>query len=207
MTRFGTCAAPRMGWALMVRALIVRTLMFGSLMAGALAAVPAAAEDDPVTPFLGTYVGSATVYNRDGGVEEQRDMDITVAEAARGAFTITWINVTLVDGRRDVPGVQRRVDVVTLTPGDRPGMYTEDMRQSMFETRRRMDPMAGDPVRWARIQGGRIGTYALVIGQDGGYELQTYERALTPAGLDIEFRRIINGVVERRITGHTVRVQ
>lgn len=194
MTRFGAHVAAALVWAL-------------AAAVAAAAAAPAVADDDLAAPFFGTYVGTATVYNRDGAVEEQRDMDITVTEAARGAFSITWVNVTLVDGRRDVPGVQRRVDEVTLTPGDRPGIYTEEMRQSMFETRRRMDPMAGDPLRWARIQGGRIGTYALVIGEDGGYELQTYERVLTPTGLDIEFRRIVNGVVERRITGHTIRVQ
>lgn len=178
-----------------------------ALLAWGVAVLPAAADDTPVTPFLGTYVGSATVFGRTGAVEEERDMDITVTEGSRGAFSITWVNVTRVDGRRDVPGVERRVDQVTLTPGDRPGMYTEEMRRSMFETRRRMDPMAGDPLRWARVEDGRIGTYALVIGEDGGYELQTYERVRTPNGLDIEFRRIVNGVVERRITGRTIRVE
>ncbi len=169
------------------------------------AAGPALA-DGPVAPFLGTYVGSATVFDHSGTAVEQRDLDITISEGQRGAFTVTWVNVTLVDGRRDVPGVQRRVDQVTMMPGDRPGIYVEEVRRSLFETRRRMDPMGGEPLRWAAITNGRLGNYVLMINPDGTYELQAYERVLTEHGLDIDYRRILDGVVERRITGRTIRV-
>ncbi len=45
-----------------------------------------------------------------------------------------------------------------------------------------------------------------MINPDGTYELQAYERVLTEHGLDIDYRRILDGVVERRITGRTIRV-
>ncbi|NNG03468.1 MAG: hypothetical protein HKM95_05130, partial [Inquilinus sp.] len=149
----------------------------------------AEAADDLAKPFLGTYVGTAQILDEAGQVLETRDMDITIAEGQRGAFTVTWINVTLVDGRRDVPGVKRRVDTVTLAPGPETGIYLEESRRSLFARRRETDVMKGEPLRWARIDGNRLGMFSLVVLEDGGYSLQSYERILTDIGMDIEFRR------------------
>lgn len=178
-----------------------------AMVCGLIAVSRPASADQDVERFYGTYVGSATVYDADGTVVEERDMDIVVQEAKRGGLALTWTNVTLVDGRRDVPGVQRRVDTLTLVPGDDLDIYLEDTRGSLFERRRDVDAMDGDAVRWARIDNGRLGVFSLVITEDGGYELQSYERILTDIGIDIDFRRIIDGQVVRRIEGTTVRVE
>lgn len=170
-----------------------------------LAATPAVA--DAVDPFIGTYVGTAQVLGPDGEVTEERDMDITITEESGGGFRITWINVTLIDGRRDVVGVRRRVDEVALEPGDRDGVYLEKTRRSLFERRRDIDVITGDPMRWGRIDDNRLGIFSLVVKENGGYALQSYERILTDVGMDIEFTRVEDGVVVRRIVGHTVRVK
>lgn len=177
----------------------------GLILAAALLGAPAVAAD-PVDPFIGTYVGRAQVMDAEGRVVEERDMDITIAPSHRHGFTITWVNVTLIDGRRDVPGVRRRVDRVVLVPGGRDGIYMEEARRSLFERRRDIDVIAGDPMRWGRIDGNRLGVFSLVVLDDGGYALQSYERILTDVGLDIEFSRVENGQVTRRIVGHTIRV-
>ena len=85
-------------------------------------------------------------------------------------------------------------------------IYVEDTRGSMFQTRAPIDAMAGDPIRWARIDGNRLGVFSMVVMPDGRYELQAYERLLTDVGLDIDFRRILDGQVVRLIEGRTVRV-
>lgn len=175
------------------------------LWAGALAGQPALA--DSIEPFVGTYVGTAQVLGPDGQVTEMRDMDITIDEERGGGFKIVWINVSLIDGRRDVPGVRRRVDEVTMEPGDLDGVYLEKARRSLFERRRETNVVEGDPMRWARIDNGRLGVFSLVVLDDGSYELQSYERILTETGLDIEFRRVDDGVVTRSIIGRTVRVE
>ena len=175
-----------------------------ALAASVLAAIPALA--DIIDPFIGTYVGTAQVLGPNGEVTEERDMDITIAEERGGGFKITWINVTQVDGRRDVVGVRRRVDEVTLEPGDRDGLFLEMARRSLFEQRQEIDVIAGDPLRWARIDGNRLGIFLLVVMDDGGYALQSYERILTDEGMDIEFNRVEDGQVTRRIIGHTIRV-
>ena len=181
------------------------TFAIGLALAALAMAAPAAFAD-AIDPFVGTYVGTAQVLGSNGKVSEERDMDITIAAERGGGFRITWINVTLVDGRRDMPGVRRRVDEVMLEPGDRNGVFLEKTQRSLFERRQEVDVIAGDAMRWARIDGDSLGVFSLVVKDDGGYELQSYERILTEDGLDIEFSRVINGEVTRRIVGRTVRV-
>jgi len=180
-------------------------------VAGALTladAGPVAAQDgDPVGPFVGTYVGTAEVFGPDGTLEERRDMDIVVVDEPRGGFTIRWINVTLVDGRRDVPGVERRLDEVRFMEGESPGRFVEEVRGSLFERRRAVEPLEGDPIVWARIDGDSLGIFNFVLRDDGAYALQTYERILTDVGMDIVYRSIVEGEVIRRIEGRTVRVE
>ncbi len=180
-------------------------IVLGLCLAGVVASsAPAIAAE--IDPFFGTYVGTAQVLGPDGEVEEYRDMDITIAKDRGDGFRITWINVTLVDGRRDLPGVRRRVDEVVLEPGGRDGLYLEKTQRSLFQRREEIDVIAGDALRWARIDGDSLGVFSLVVMADGGYELQSYERILTEDGLDIEFSRIDNGAVIRRIVGRTIRV-
>jgi hypothetical protein len=191
--------AGRRRWHRVLLAIFTLGMAVTGAPAGALA-------DDPVARFLGTYVGSATTYDADGTVEDQRDLEMSIEDRPRGAFTISWVAVTLVDGRRDVPGVERDEVSLTLLPTDRPGVYIEETRTSLFERRLLPDPLEGDPIRWAAIDGDRMGLYSMVIYQDGRYELQAYTRTLTDIGLDIDFRRIDDGVVVRRVEGQTVRV-
>lgn len=172
-----------------------------------LLAPAAGAQDRLLAPFIGTYVGTAQVFDETGAVEEERDMDVTIAANQRDGFVITWINVTKVNGRRDVPGVARRVEQVEFFPGDQAGIYVEETRGSLFEARRQMDPMAGDPIRWASIADGRLGVFSIVLMEDGRYELQSYERILTENGIDIVYERIVEDEVVRRITGTTIRVE
>ena len=181
-------------------------MALGSLLAMVLAAPALAYADSPIVPFLGTYVGSATTYDSEGTIEQQRDIDIQITEGVRGSFILSWVAVTRVNGRRDVPGVERDEISVTLVPADRPGVYVEETRTSLFARRQTVDPIEGDPMRWAAVDGSRMGVYSMVIYEDGGYELQAYIRTLTEIGLDIDYRRIDNGIVVRRVEGQTVRV-
>ena len=72
--------------------------LFWLLPAAALGAAP-----DDLKPFFGSYVGVATVEEIKTGEVGQRDMDIVIQPYHEGGFRIDWINVTLVDGRRDLP--------------------------------------------------------------------------------------------------------
>jgi hypothetical protein len=174
-------------------------LLLACVVAGP--ALAAAKLDD----FFGSYVGVAEVMDENGELAEQRDMDIVIMPFRRGGFHIRWVNVTLVDGRRDLPGVERRVSEVVFEPRDDGGFFVEGRINNPFTSREEIEPMAGDPVRWAKLDDDGLHVFSFVVLPDGQYELHTYTRQLTDVGLDLFFERVVDGVLLRRIEGHTVR--
>ncbi len=166
-------------------------------------AAPAAAA--ALGDFFGSYVGVAEVRDAADRVVETRHMDIEITAFRRTGFRIRWVNVTLVDGRRDLPGVERRVAEVTFEPKGRAGFFVEAQSVSPFARREEIAPLAGDPVRWAKLDDAGLHVFSFVVLPNGRYELQTYTRQLTDAGLDLFFERVVDGDTLRRIDGRTVR--
>lgn len=178
-----------------------------SLLAAALVLAGAArAQDAALRDFFGTYVGVAEVRDPQAGENRQRDMDIVIEPFDRNGFRIEWINVTKVDGRRDVPGVERDVNEVRFKPAEGKDFYVEVPRPNPFREREETRPMRGDPVRWAAIEGDSLYVYSFVVLDDGRYELQVYERELTDKGIDLDFQRLVDGQLAREIVGTTVKV-
>ena len=75
------------------------------------------------------------------------------------------------------------------------------MRTNVFGQVVPLDPLKGDPYVWARIEDGALRIHALIIREDGGYELQIHNRVLTASGLDLSYSRIRDGEVLRTVTG------
>jgi hypothetical protein len=174
------------------------------LMALTLAA-PAGVQAASLEPLFGTYVGVAEVEDVAKGDVRQRDMDIVIEPYKQGGFRIQWVNVSLVDGKRAVPGVQRRVQTVLFEPAQDRGFFIEAAESSPFREREETRPMRGDPVRWASLDDQGLHVYSFVVLEDGRYELQVNDRTLTDIGLDVSFQRIVDGAVMRRVTGTTAR--
>jgi hypothetical protein len=174
-------------------------------LAGLLASADAQAAAPDLEPFFGAYVGVAEVEDPKAGDVRQRDMDIVIEPYRDDGFMIHWVNVTLVDGRRDLPGVERRVQTALFEKADGRDMYVEVSENNPFREREETRPMRGDPVRWASIDGNTLHVYAFVVTEDGAYELQIYDRVLTDKGIDIRFQRIVDDEVLRRIVGSTAR--
>ena len=165
----------------------------------------AGASSASLEPFFGSYVGVAEVDNLDGGEVRQRDMDIVIEPYKRGGFKIHWVNVSLVDGKRAVPGVERRVQTVLFEPAEDRDFFVEVAENNPFRERDETRPMRGDPVRWASLDDQGLHVYSFMVLEDGRYELQVYDRTLTDIGLDIRFQRIVDGALAREITGTTAR--
>lgn len=196
---------PRVAWMFQTGRAALPALFASALGIGMVAAAAPAWAQAAIEDFAGTYVGRAQVLDGDGQVEEERDMDIMIETTSDG-FTIDWINVSLVDGRRDVPGVERRAVSLTFRE-DSPGRFVVERRRSLFERRKEGNMFDGAPISWARLEDNKLGVFTLVVLNDGAYELQVYERILTDEGIDIDFVRLDEGVPARRIKGHTVRVE
>lgn len=156
-------------------------------------------------PLVGAYVGRAHEVDLKNGQQIDRDIDIVIEGADEGGLRITWTNVTLVDGRRDVPGVKRRSDQVILKPSSDGKYYLAAVGYDPFQTEREADPTRGDALRWGVREGDTISIYSLAILEDGRYELQAYDRSRTDQGLALAYERVVDGAVVRRMSGHAVR--
>ena len=166
---------------------------------------PTSAED--LSRFFGSYVGRASVTDLETGEEHQRDLDIVVSPYRDDGLKIDWITVGLVDGRRDVPGVKRWSQTALFKPSERAKFMVEVGEGNLFKERGDMEVIKGDPVRWTHVEGDTLHACSFVVLEDGRYELQVYQRILTETGLDILFKRIVDGVVVRQVSGSTVRVE
>jgi hypothetical protein len=167
----------------------------------------AGARAEPPASLTGAFVGRAEQVDLPDGGREQRDIDIVIAPYEGEGLRISWTNVTLVNGRRDVPGVKRRSDEILLVPAPDRDFYLAGVGYDPFRGRSEPDPMRGDPLRWGTIEGGSIDVHSLVILDDGRYELQTFQRRPTPEGMTLEFARIVDGQLVRRMAGHAVRAE
>jgi hypothetical protein len=168
-------------------------------------AAPGGVRAASLEPFFGSYVGVAEVKDFANGDIRQRDMDIVIEPYKRGGFKIHWVNVSLVDGKRAVPGVERRVQTVLFEPAEDRDFFVEVAENNPFRERDETRPMRGDPVRWASLDDQGLHVYSFVVLEDGRYELQVYDRTLTEVGLDIRFQRIVDSELVREITGTTAR--
>lgn len=139
-----------------------------------------------IDPFIGNYTGSANVES--GGETGLRDMNVDIA-ATKDGYEVTW---TTIAHKADGQIKEKQYNIQFLaTPRD--GIFTSAMRSDVFGNQIPLNPMEGVPYVWSRITGTTFTVYALHIAEDGGYEMQEYNRTLRSGGLDLDYHRIRNG--------------
>ena len=164
-------------------------LLVWLMMAGQALAATAQIED-----FVGSYSGSAEVISADG-TATPRDMSVEISETRKG-FEVKWTSTTYrVDGR-----VSEKSYEVSFVPSDRPGIYAAAMETNVFGHAVQLDPMKGEPYVWGRIVGDTLTVYSLFVDDEGGYELQQFDRSLADGGLNLDFSRVRNGEKKRSVT-------
>lgn len=159
----------------------------------------AAETEYPIEPFLGRYEGEAIVEYGDG--LRERDIGVEIKPHGDG-FTVDWVTITRkADGR-----VKRKAYSVDFVPTHRTNIYASAMRRNMFGKAVPLDPLRGDPYMWAKISGPTLTVYAMFVTDEGGYEMQTYERTLTESGMSLRFSRVRDGEPLRAVTGSLRRI-
>jgi hypothetical protein len=152
-----------------------------------------------IEPFFGEYRGKT--ISEDDGVTTTRDLGVTIEPDGEN-FKITWSTVT----RRDDGELKHKSYGISFAPTRRPDIYRSAMRTDMFGNRVPMDPLSGDPFVWCRIAGKTLTVYALLINDDGRYDLQVYDRTLVDKGLDLKFTRLREGDPPKVLTAFLERV-
>ena len=157
------------------------------------------AEEVSISSFFGEYVGQS-ITSTDEGLRV-RDLSVEIKERKDG-FTIEWTTITVhVDGKN-----KRKSYDIDFRSTPRDDIYASEMRRDKFGGQVPLNPLKGDPYVWARQEGGTLTVYAMVITEDGSYEMQQYDRTLTEDGLDLAFSRVRDGEQLKLIKGTLKRV-
>ncbi len=160
---------------------------------------PAAAGEKSIEAFFGDYAGR-TISSAGDGLTK-RDLGVTIRAKGEG-FTIDWKTITHKPGGR----VTRKAYSINFIPSGRDNIYASAMKTDKFGGRVPLDPLKGEPYVWARVGGDTLSVYAMLVTDEGGYEMQVYERTLTEKGMALKFSRILDGRPLKQITGTLARI-
>ena len=136
---------------------------------------------------------------------EQRDivMEIAPYQDDHG-LRLRWNNVTLVDGRRDVPGVKFRRDEMLLVPAPERSFFLAASATIPFAQKKEPDAVKGDPLRWGAVAGEALDVFASRSWRTGPTSCRPRAVSREPDGVSLEFERIVDGEVVRHMSGHAV---
>jgi hypothetical protein len=163
--------------------LIASFIFIGSLV---LASPNVPAADPEITRFIGEYVGRSIQAPNEP--LSRRDLSIKISGRGENGFTLEWTTLIL-----DGSGSRRQSYSIDFSPSGRPGIFSSAMHRDTFGQSEPLDPLKGEPYVWAAISGPTLTVHALLITQDGGYEMQVYRRTLTADGMALTFSRNRNG--------------
>ena len=148
-------------------------------------------------PFLGEYEGS---FVSTKGEKFNRDLSVEISEVDDG-FNVSWKTTTF---KKDEP--KEKSYSIDFLETDRDHIYEAAQRKNLFGGRDPLDPMKGDPYFWARIEGNKLTVFAMIVTDDGGYEMQTYDRILMEdKNLVVRFHRVRDGEILKTIEAELVR--
>jgi hypothetical protein len=175
-----------------MRGLVVAGIVFiGGLILGFSQALAA---DSAITPFIGEYVGRSLQAPNEP--LSPRDLSIKISPHGEQGFTLEW--TTLI---RDGGGERRQSYSIDFTPSARKGIFASAMQRDTFGHSGPLDPLQGEPYVWAAIKGQTLIVHAMLITDDGGYEMQVYRRTLTDSGMSLMFSRNRNGQQLKTVYG------
>ena len=180
----------------MRRHVVAGVVFVGSLIFGFAHAL---ADDAAITAFIGEYVGRSIQAPNEP--LSPRDLSIKISPHNERGFTLEW--TTLI---HDGSGERRQSYSIDFTPSQRPGIFASAMHRDAFGHSGPLDPLQGEPYVWAAISDQTLTVHAMLITDDGGYEMQVYRRTLTDKGMSLSFSRnrdgqelkTVYGVLERK---------
>ncbi len=175
----------------------MKQMLFGAVIAGAVmigTTLSSLAADLPLKAFFGVWSGSGLARNEESDYFGLtiRDLDVTIQGNGKG-FTLGWTTVLREGGDPKNAKVKRKSESLNFQPTARPGIYAPS------ESSR--DPVGGGRTIWARVKDQTITVNTLSVLDDGGFELQRYDRTLTDLGLELDFISVRDHGIVRRVTG------
>jgi hypothetical protein len=151
-----------------------------------LAAGPAFGQDSLPSSFYGDWQGEElTVEDGSNGLEvTAEDLGVRIESDGSG-FRMHW---RALSRERAGGALTRREVEARFEPAGRPGVFAFDPGQSslllrLFGNPSTNNPLEGEPLLWARLDGETLSVYGLAINAEGGFDLYQHVRTLTGEGM------------------------
>jgi hypothetical protein len=152
------------------------------------AASPAFGQGALPAAFHGDWQGKELTVAEGSTASEATAEDLNVRIAPDGSgFRMTWTALS-----REASGkpLTRRPVEARFAPSDRPGVFVLDPEQSsllagLFGDPATSNPLEGEPLLWARLEGQTLSVYGLVVTPEGGFDLYQHARTLTDDGMTV----------------------
>ena len=161
------------------------------------------AQKHPMDAFFGLFSGVVAVMGEADTSTREVQVHIYPDDDDDENFLIDWTTVI----HRETGGDKEASYSIHFAPSERKDIYSSAMRKNMFGNWVPLNPLKGDPYVWARLKDNTLTVYAMIITDDGGYEMQQYDRTLRDDGhMKLVFTRIRNGEALRSIEGLLMRV-
>jgi hypothetical protein len=162
----------------------------------ALVSTAVAADAASIQDFAGAWQG-VELHASDSRIEATPDdLDLKLSPEDDG-FRLEWTTFA----RTSDGHLQRRQVDARFAPTDRPGVFAFRPDHGSFFSRLFADPATANPLKgetllWARLDGATLTVYSLAIDNRGGFDLNRYARTLTDGGMTVRYtHRIENDVI------------
>lgn len=172
------------------------------------AVVPARAADLPISAFFGVFEGETTFLTATGAKKRGISVSISaVPDAVPGVegVEVSWTTLTKRQDGTFKSKTHRAVFVpadpagtmfvATESSGDADAIDRSDESEQASEARAPADghslkdPRGTAPYLWGRIKENTFSVFVVVVAEDGGYEIQIYDRTLTDDGMTLVYSR------------------
>lgn len=142
---------------------------------------PATAADAALEPFFGSWACTRVSVAGAPATLDVRADDLDVAIQRDGdGFRVRWTDFERTADR----SYARRVVDARFTPTARTGVYAYDEDEPsllgrLFAAPATGNPLEGDTLLWARVDGPTLTVYSLALTEEGGFDLDKYARSVT----------------------------
>jgi hypothetical protein len=167
----------------------------------ALVSAPVAAADARIADFAGEWHGVELHASDPSVVATPRDLDVQLS-TDDGGFRLEWVTF-----ERGPDGhLQREKLEARFAPTDRPGVFAFRPGESSLFSRLFGDPATANPLKgetllWARLDGATLTVYSLAIDHHGGFDLDRYARTLTDHQMTIRYTHRVENDLMLTIEG------
>ena len=155
-----------------------------------LAASPAFGQGALPAAFHGDWQGKElTVEDGSADLKATAD-DLSVRITPDGSgFRMRW---TALSREKSGGPLARRAIEARFRPTERPGVFAFDPERSsmllrLFGDPSTSNPLEGEPLLWARLEGETLSVYGLAVNSDGSFDLYQHVRTLSSEGMTARY--------------------